>query len=71
MKVNNLGTPIPEQHVNHLFDRFYKVEAARQREGSSTGLGLAIVKSIADIHGGKVSARSRDGNTCFTLTLPK
>ncbi|ABO25125.1 heavy metal sensor histidine kinase [Shewanella loihica] len=71
VKVNNLGTPIPEQHVNHLFDRFYKVEAARQREGSSTGLGLAIVKSIADIHGGKVSARSRDGNTCFTLTLPK
>ncbi|QYK12382.1 heavy metal sensor histidine kinase [Shewanella rhizosphaerae] len=71
VKVNNLGTPIPEQHVNHLFDRFYKVEAARQREGSSTGLGLAIVKSIADIHGGKVSAKSRNGNTSFTLTLPK
>ena len=70
IKVNNLGTPIPTQHVAHLFDRFYKVEAARQREGSSTGLGLAIVKSIADIHGGRVMAESHKGNTCFTLILP-
>ncbi|MCG9712510.1 heavy metal sensor histidine kinase [Shewanella insulae] len=70
IKVNNLGTPIPKQHINHLFDRFYKVEAARQREGSSTGLGLAIVKSIADIHGGSVTAESHDGKTCFTMLLP-
>ena len=70
IKVNNLGTPIPTQHVAHLFDRFYKVEAARQREGSSTGLGLAIVKSIADIHGGRVMAESHKDNTCFTLILP-
>ena len=69
--VSNTGSGIAEAHLPHLFDRFYRVEASRQRDGSRTGLGLAIVKSIVEAHGGRVEVASDAQLTRFTLYLPQ
>ena len=71
LTVANNGARIAAAHLSHLFDRFYRVDAARQRDGSRTGLGLAIVKSIALAHGGQVEVSSDDAQTRFTLVLPQ
>lgn len=68
--VENPGPSIPSEHIPRLFDRFYRVDASRQRSGDGTGLGLAIVKSIVDIHGGRIEATSTNGFTRFQITLP-
>ncbi|WP_406664870.1 heavy metal sensor histidine kinase [Gallaecimonas sp. GXIMD1310] len=65
----NPGDPIAAEHLPHLFDRFYRVDPARSREG--VGLGLAITRSIARLHGGDVSVSSDSQQTCFCLTLPR
>ena len=70
LRVENPGPDIAAQHLPKLFDRFYRVDPARQRKGEGAGLGLAIVKSIVQAHGGTVSARSGNGMTCFTMRLP-
>lgn len=65
------GPGIPAGHLPHIFDRFYRVERSRSRHGGGTGLGLAIVKRIVQLHGGTVSARSREGEgTVFEVRLP-
>ncbi len=66
--VENPGTEIPAEHLPRLFDRFYRVDPARQEGG--TGLGLAIVKSIVDTHGGKIDVVSSKGRTRFQIILP-
>jgi len=71
VNVENPGPPIAAEHLSHLFDRFYRVDPARQRNGDGAGLGLAIVKSIAQAHGGAVQAHSDAVLTCFELTLPR
>jgi two-component system heavy metal sensor histidine kinase CusS len=71
--VENQGEPIAPQHLARIFERFYRIDPARQREheqGSGTGLGLAIARSIALAHGGDIEAASNKGATCFTLRLP-
>jgi len=68
--VENTGETIPAVHLPRLFDRFYRVDAARHRQGEGTGLGLAIVRSIMQAHGGDVAVRSADGITVFSLILP-
>ncbi|MEO9101655.1 MAG: heavy metal sensor histidine kinase [Burkholderiaceae bacterium] len=70
LSVENPGPDIPSAHLPKLFDRFYRVDPARQRNGEGSGLGLAIVKSIVQAHGGTVSARSGEGMTSFMLQLP-
>ena len=63
------GVGIPEQHLPHVFDRFYKADQARSQSGS--GLGLSIVKAIVERHGGTVAVRSRQGvETVFEIVLP-
>jgi two-component system, OmpR family, heavy metal sensor histidine kinase CusS len=69
LSVENPGTDIPEEHLRRLFDRFYRVDPARQR-GDGVGLGLAIVKSIVELHGGAIGITSDDGVTRFVITLP-
>jgi two-component system heavy metal sensor histidine kinase CusS len=69
--VENPGTEIPPEHIPKLFDRFYRVDPSRQRDGSGTGLGLAIVKSIVDAHGGTINVVSTAGWTRFQISLPK
>ncbi|ALP53778.1 hypothetical protein Tel_11905 [Candidatus Tenderia electrophaga] len=67
--IENPGPVIPPEHIPRLFDRFYRVDASRQRSGDGAGLGLAIAKSIVDIHGGKIEATSTEGCTQFRITL--
>jgi signal transduction histidine kinase len=71
LQVEDTGSGIAQEHMPHLFERFYRADPARARESGGTGLGLAIVKEIAEAHGGKVAVESTPGQgTCFTVTLP-
>lgn len=68
--VSNSGAPIPSEHLEHLFDRFYRSDNARSRQDGGYGLGLAIAKSIAENHKGTIAVTSGNEGTRFTLTLP-
>jgi two-component system phosphate regulon sensor histidine kinase PhoR len=69
--VEDTGEGIPAQHLERLFERFYRVDRARSRDMGGTGLGLAIVKHLARAHGGEVSVRSELGKgSTFTIELP-
>lgn len=70
ISVNNDGPEIPEESLNQLFDRFYRVEESRSQETGGTGLGLAIAQSIVTLHGGYIYARSDSHLTSFVLHLP-
>jgi two-component system heavy metal sensor histidine kinase CusS len=71
LAVTNQGEGIARAHLDRIFDRFYRVDAARARLDGGTGLGLAIVRSIMLAHGGQVIADSRPGGeTTFTLVFP-
>jgi len=69
--VSDNGIGIPEKHLPHIFDRFYRIDPARNREAGGTGLGLAISKSIVEAHEGQIVAESIPvrGST-FTVYLP-
>jgi signal transduction histidine kinase len=77
LSVEDQGPGIPPDHLVHIFDRFYKVDASRPFEPSTqtgasggSGLGLSIVKAIVERHGGTVTVRSRPGETVFDVELP-
>lgn len=70
ISVENPGEPIPETAIAKIFDRFFRVDPARQRKSAGAGLGLAIVKSIAMAHGGSVCVTSNERATRFDLVLP-
>jgi two-component system sensor histidine kinase SenX3 len=71
LSVVDQGSGIPPEEVDRIFERFYRLDPARQRSTGGTGLGLSIVKHVAASHGGEVRVRSvpGDGST-FTLSLP-
>lgn len=71
LKVSNQGPVIPAEHIDKLFDRFYRIDTAR-REGSTlnAGLGMAITRSIIEAHKGAVECRSAVGITTFEIRLP-
>jgi two-component system, OmpR family, phosphate regulon sensor histidine kinase PhoR len=70
--VQDNGDGIPAQHLERLFERFYRVDRARSRDMGGTGLGLAIVKHLALVHGGEVTVTSELGKgSTFTIHLPK
>lgn len=69
VSVTNSGSSIPEEHLGRLFDRFYRVNAARSNSDDNHGLGLSIVKAIATMHLGTVFARSKDGWTTIGFTI--
>jgi heavy metal sensor kinase len=70
--VRDTGIGVAPEHLPHLFERFYRADAARQRTGGSgTGLGLSIVEWIVRNHAGSVVVQSQVGHgSCFTVTLP-
>ncbi len=69
--VRDEGIGIPQEHLERIFERFYRVDKARSRERGGTGLGLAIVKHIAQVHGGQVTVSSRVGEgSTFTVRVP-
>lgn len=70
--VGDTGEGIPAQHLERLFERFYRVDRARSRELGGTGLGLAIVKHLALAHGGEVKVSSELGKgSVFEIDLPR
>jgi heavy metal sensor kinase len=71
LAVADSGIGIAAEHLPHLFERFYRVDEARNRSVGGTGLGLAIVKSIAEAHEGRVEIESTPGKgSVFTVRLP-
>ncbi len=68
LAVTNYGESIAPQHIERIFDRFYRIDSGRSRTDGGSGLGLAIVRSIMVAHAGQVKARSSaGGETTFTL----
>jgi len=73
IQVRDTGPGIAPEHLQHIFERFYRAEATRPRYSSSSGsgLGLAIAKTIVDSHGGKIGVSSQLGEgTTFWIRLP-
>lgn len=70
--VEDDGPGIPQEHINRIFERFYRVDKSRSRETGGTGLGLAIVKHILSAHNSSVSVTSKPGKgTRFSFSLLK
>ena len=69
--VEDTGHGIEQEHLPHLFERFYRTDWARAKDAGGTGLGLPIVKEIAEAHSGTISVTSQvDKGSVFTLRLP-
>ncbi len=71
MQVSDEGPGIPEEDLDRIFTRFYRVDRSRGREDGGTGLGLAIARSIVAYHQGEITARNNAAAGCtFTIRLP-
>ena len=70
LKVSNPGAEIPPEDLKKIFQRFYRMDKARRRDGSF-GLGLSIAESIVTQHGGRIWAESKDGTNTFIVELRK
>ena len=72
LRITDTGTGIAPEHLQQVFDRFYKVDASRKRGKQGTGLGLFICKMIIEEHGGIIEVESQVGEgTTFIIKLPK
>lgn len=70
IEVSDDGIGIPEKHLVHLFDRFYRIDASRSRNKGGSGLGLSIVKHILNAHGQSIQVESTPGKgSTFSFTL--
>ena len=71
IKVADSGVGMPEDCINNIFERFYRVDKARSRDTGGTGLGLAITKNIILLHMGTINVYSEPGKgTTFTVKVP-
>ena len=69
--VRDTGIGIAEEHLDRIFERFYRVDRDRSRKTGGSGVGLAIVKHIVELHNGRTWAESRLGQgTAIYFTLP-
>jgi two-component system sensor histidine kinase KdpD len=66
--VSNQGPQVPQEHLERIFDKFFRITAADQVTG--TGLGLSICKGIIDAHGGRLWAENVPDGLAFNFTLP-
>ena len=70
--VTDTGEGVAPEHIERIFERFYRIDRARSREAGGTGLGLAIVKHLARLHNGEAGIASKFGEgATFTIELPK
>lgn len=69
LSIRNYGKVIPKEKLQHIFERFYRVEESRSEETGGSGLGLAIAQKIADMHHGSIHAESSMEGTVFYLLL--
>ena len=70
--IQDTGLGIPKQHIDRIWERFYRVDKARSRQVGGTGLGLSIVRNVITRHGGSVAVESEaDVGSCFTIRLPR
>ena len=70
LQIINYGRLIPKKDIEHIFDKFYRVEESRSVETGGTGLGLAITKNIVSLHGGSINVKSDLNGTVFEIILP-
>ena len=70
LSVTNRGDPIAARDLPHLFERFYRADAARSMGAGSTGLGLSIVRAIMELHGGRADVRPAPDAVTFALLFP-
>lgn len=70
IKFMNQGNPIPPAKLETIFEKFYRLDAARSTNTGGAGLGLAIAQEIVTAHGGTISVESNSENTTFTIILP-
>ena len=68
--ISNEGLEIPEGELSNIFEKFYRLDAARSTSTGGAGLGLAIAKEIVELHGGTIRAESTGTRTAFVITLP-
>ena len=72
IEIINTGEGIPEEFVNKVFDRFFRIESSRNRKNGGVGLGLSVVKAIVNWHGGEIRVASiPQKETKFSIILPK
>lgn len=71
LSVVNDGHEIPQDKMDHLFDRFYRIDEARNSQGQHYGIGLSIAKAVVQGHKGRIDASCQDGKISFTVALPK
>ena len=70
VRFTNQGDPIPEAKLKVIFDKFYRLDAARATNHGGAGLGLAIAREIVSAHDGTIACNSTPERTVFTITLP-
>ncbi|MFY1575759.1 HAMP domain-containing sensor histidine kinase [Verrucosispora sp. WMMD703] len=71
LAVVDTGPGIPAEHLPHVFERFYRVDTARDRDNGGSGIGLAIVRAVVSAHGGRVRAENvPGGGAMFKVMLP-
>ena len=71
LKVTDSGVGIPDESINNIFDRFYRVDKARSRKSGGSGLGLSIVKNMVERNGGSIQAISKLGEgSTFLVSFP-
>jgi signal transduction histidine kinase len=72
VKVEDTGIGIPEEHLDYIFDQFYRVKKKSEKKSEGTGLGLSIAKKIVEAHAGTIKVASETGKgSTFTVVLPK
>lgn len=72
VEIHNSGPGIPKEHLSHLFERFYRIEADRSSQSGGAGLGLAIAQEIVSLHGWEISIGSELGQGVFiTVHIPQ
>lgn len=71
LTISNKGKEISAEHLEHIFERFYRGDSSRNQDSGNAGLGLAIAKKIVEAHGGTITAVSENGMTTFAIALPE